>query len=70
MKNYHLYQKKWQDFEAIVVDICEKVLGSGIISFSAGTDGGRDGRYNGKSNKYPSNNENWGGNGYIVIYYS
>jgi len=61
MKDYFLYEKTWQDFENIVIDICEEILGIGVISFSMGTDEGRDGRYNGKSNKYPSENENWNG---------
>src|SRR5690606_29053904 len=42
-----------------------KILGEAVIPFAKGTDGGRDGRFHGKANCFPSEAEPW--NGQIVI---
>ncbi len=39
---YPLYDLSWQEFENIVISICEEILGTGTIKFADGKDGGRD----------------------------
>lgn len=50
------------DFERLVVCICQDVLGIGVHSFSKGRDGGKDGYFSGTAQKYPSTKEPWSGN--------
>ena len=38
---YPLYDLSWQEFENIVISICEEILGTGTIKFADGKDGGR-----------------------------
>ena len=40
-------------------------MGEGVIPFAKGSDGGRDGRFTGKANSFPSEQQPW--NGKIVI---
>lgn len=49
------------DFEKLVVCICQHELGIGIHSFSKGRDGGRDGYFSGMATSYPSPTEPWSG---------
>lgn len=58
---YRLDTLSSEDFEKLVCDICQEILGTGTISFSQGPDGGRDGRFNGTSNKFPSESKKWSG---------
>jgi len=41
--------------------ICGMILGTGIIVFSPGPDGGRDGKFTGKANNFPSEAKPWDG---------
>lgn len=59
--NYPLYELTWQEFEGVVISICEEILGVGIIIFSDGTDGGRDAKFSGISNNFPSSASPWRG---------
>jgi len=43
-----------QEFEKLVGQICMEVLGTGTVVFTTGRDGGRDGKFNGTANKFPS----------------
>jgi len=52
-------------FEEMVNAICQNILGLGVISFAKGLDGGKDGRFTGKANNFPSKSEPW--NGKIII---
>jgi len=61
MRDYHLHELSTQEFEDLVVHICQKVLGIGTINFSEGPDGGRDGKFEGTSNQYPSVASPWTG---------
>jgi hypothetical protein len=61
MRDYHLHELSTQEFEALVVHICQKVLGIGTINFSEGPDGGKDGKFEGTSNQYPSAASPWSG---------
>jgi hypothetical protein len=61
MRDYRLHELSTQEFQALVVHICQKVLGIGTINFSEGPDGGRDGKFEGTSNQYPSAASPWAG---------
>ncbi len=61
MDKYRLDLKSEDDFEKIIVRICRDVLGIGVTGFAKGKDGGRDGRFEGKAQKYPSTKESWNG---------
>jgi hypothetical protein len=65
MKKYPLHYINEDDFENLTTLICRKILGEAVIPFAKGTDGGRDGRFHGKANLFPSQSEPW--NGKIVI---
>jgi len=62
---YPLNELNDQDFEDLVVAICQEILGIGTIKFSTGIDGGRDARFDGKANRFPSEADPWSGK--IVI---
>ncbi|MFA5298059.1 MAG: ABC-three component system protein [Lutibacter sp.] len=53
------------EFENLVALICSEILGKGTVIFSDGKDGGRDAKFYGKANNFPSKSEPW--NGKIVI---
>jgi hypothetical protein len=59
--NFRLENLSEDDFEGLVIMLCEKVLGTGTVSFTKGKDGGRDGRFNGTANAYPSEADQWTG---------
>lgn len=48
-------------FENLVNSICQTFLGMGVIEFSEGKDGGRDGLFEGVAESYPSKREPWKG---------
>ena len=50
-----------KEFEDLVALICERILGTGTIIFSVGKDGGKDAKFNGKANKFPSEAAPWDG---------
>lgn len=53
------------EFENLVALICSEILGTGTVVFSVGKDGGKDARFNGKANNFPSKSKPWSGK--IVI---
>jgi len=59
--DYRLENLSPNEFEELVNTICQRVLGVGTVSFSEGKDGGRDGRFEGTANEYPSKNSEWNG---------
>lgn len=60
--NYRLYEIiSKEDFERLVNMICQKILGTGVIEFAEGTDGGKDGRYTGTAENFPSSKDSWKG---------
>ena len=61
MKTYPLNELSTQEFENLVIAICEKILGIGTINFSEGPDGGQDGKFTGTANCFPSEKEPWKG---------
>ena len=48
-------------FEDLANTICQEILGTGVISFSPGKDGGRDGKFTGTAQNYPDNVNPWSG---------
>lgn len=42
------------EFETLVAAICQKILGTGAVVFATGKDGGRDGKFKGVAQKFPS----------------
>lgn len=59
--DYRLENLSEDDFEELVNVLCQKKLGTGTVSFSKGKDGGRDGRFTGTANEYPSQSSKWSG---------
>ena len=59
--DYRLELLHADDFEGLVNTICQKILGTGAITFAAGKDGGRDGKFTGTANHYPSEKAPWEG---------
>lgn len=59
--DFHFYEKSSDEFEDIIIEVCRIILGIGTIKFSKGPDGGRDGRFEGTANKFPSEKTNWSG---------
>ena len=59
--DYRLENISDTDFENMVNTICQKILGTGIISFSKGKDGGRDGKFTGTAQTFPSTKSSWSG---------
>ncbi|MBD9577950.1 hypothetical protein IB260_21675 [Pseudomonas sp. PDM23] len=48
-------------FESLVVHLCYRLFGIGTESFAEGVDGGRDSRFDGVAEKYPSTASPWKG---------
>lgn len=61
MIKYPLHYQNEDDFENLVTLICKKILGEGVIPFAKGRDGGKDGRFTGTANCFPSENDPWKG---------
>jgi hypothetical protein len=61
MRKYPLHDLDEHEFENLATLICRKILGEAVIPFSKGTDGGRDGRFHGKANCFPSETAPWNG---------
>lgn len=59
--DYRLEMLSEDIFERLVNRICQNILGMGVITFAKGKDGGRDGRFTGKAEKFPSTGETWTG---------
>lgn len=61
MMRYPLYDMNCDEFEGLVVCICTRILGSGVIPFAKGKDGGKDGKFCGQANRIPSEKSPWDG---------
>jgi hypothetical protein len=59
--DYRLELLDDSDFEDLVNTICQNILGTGVISFSPGKDGGSDGKFTGTAQNYPSFAKPWSG---------
>lgn len=61
IETYPLHNLADNEFEDMVVMICQKILGVGVVNFSAGPDGGRDARFEGTAERFPSTTQPWAG---------
>lgn len=61
MRIYPLHNLNAEEFENLATVICSKILGEATTPFAKGSDGGRDGRFHGKANCFPSKNKPWSG---------
>ena len=61
MIRYDYDQLSEDAFEALVIDLCNDLLGIGVQSFTKGPDGGKDGFFTGTAQAYPSKTEPWKG---------
>lgn len=59
--DYRLENIDDEVFEQLVNTICQNILGTGVIVFSPGKDRGRDGKFTGTAQNYPSNKDSWTG---------
>ncbi|WP_332453642.1 ABC-three component system protein [Chryseobacterium aquaticum] len=59
--DYRLEMLSEDQFEHLVNRICQDILGTGVISFSKGKDGGRDGKFTGTASNFPSATSCWKG---------
>lgn len=53
-RDYRLHELNDVEFEQLCVKIASKWLGQGVTGFSRGKDGGRDGKFIGRANSFPS----------------
>lgn len=60
-KDYRLYELGNEEFENLVVRICNKWFGPATTPFAAGKDGGRDSRFNGTAVNFPNAASQWSG---------
>ena len=58
---YPLYYLNSEEFENLIASICHEILGTGTLSFSLGKDGGRDAKFTGMANNFPSASSPWRG---------
>lgn len=58
---YPLHELNYKEFEKLVALICEQILGTGTITFSDGKDGGKDAKFEGRANNFPSKTKPWDG---------
>lgn len=61
MRDYQLHSIDEGRFEELVRHLCREILGLGTVAYSKGPDGGRDGRFEGTSTRYPSSSAPWKG---------
>ncbi|MDR2170693.1 MAG: hypothetical protein LBP59_11165 [Planctomycetaceae bacterium] len=61
MSQFPLQELNDDEFEKLVILICNKILGEAIIPFTKGKDGGKDGRFIGQANCFPSESKPWDG---------
>jgi len=56
MSYYRLHELADERFEELIGVLCLSELGTGMVVFSKGRDGGRDGRFEGTAERFPSKN--------------
>jgi hypothetical protein len=65
MNTYFLENLTWQEFEELVILICQEILGIAAQKFADGKDGARDSSFDATAKLYPSENDPW--NGVFII---
>ncbi len=61
MRDFRFHELTDDGFEGLVGNVCRDILGIGTVTFAKGPDGGRDGRFEGTAQKYPSDASPWSG---------
>ncbi|MCP4576761.1 MAG: hypothetical protein GY846_10810, partial [Deltaproteobacteria bacterium] len=61
MSHYNLEKLGWFNFESLIRCLSREIIGSGLSAFSGSRDQGRDATFNGRSSRFPSDNELWDG---------
>lgn len=61
LARYRYEELSPMQFEDLVIDICRHVLGKATRGFAKGPDGGRDARFDGTADGFPSTNSPWEG---------
>ncbi len=56
---YQYHDLHSSQFEDLVIGICEELFGIGVQGFTDGVDGGRDARFQGTAQLFPSTQEPW-----------
>jgi len=70
MNNYPLENLNDEEFEALVIRICNELLGIGCKTFSVGRDGAKDSWFDGKAERFPSTSGAWRGKFIIQAKYT
>lgn len=65
--DYRLENISEDDFERLVNMVCQTILGVGVIEFAKGKDGGRDGKFTGTAENFPSSTDSWKGQFIIQV---
>ncbi len=61
MTKYAYEDMSPDQFENLVIQLCHRLLGIATQGFAPGADGGRDGKFEGLADLYPSTNRPWDG---------
>ena len=64
LESYDLTRLTTEQFETLVNRLASREIGSGLREFGPGSDGGRDGYFEGTA-PYPSSTDAWSGTWYI-----
>lgn len=54
MRHFPIHELSEAEFEDLIVAICRELLGVGVTGFGSGPDSGRDGFFEGRANRFPS----------------
>jgi hypothetical protein len=65
MPDYDLAGLSARSFEQMIQALACEVIGSGIVIFGDGPDGGREATFTGRLSNFPSAADNW--DGYLVV---
>ena len=60
-KMFQYHDMNSGEFEVLVTQICKEILGEGTQGFTTGRDGGRDAKFHGKADLFPSRSSSWEG---------
>ncbi len=61
MRDYQLYSLSKDGFQNLVYHVCKFILGDATVNFAEGPDGGRDAKFTGRANSFPSATAPWEG---------
>src|SRR5262245_28031190 len=53
-RTFPFHDLGYDEFETLIGAICQRILGTGTVVFATGADGGRDGKFEGVAQSFPS----------------